>query len=384
MEKKIKVLFYTELWANAGIESVIMSLFRNFDLSKVSVDIMASQNLSDFYDEEIKSLGGRKIITLKDSYSSPAKRMIANRTAFKNALKENKYDVVHLHMCNAASMIYGKIAKEMGIKVVVYHSHNTNLSTRMRYIKTMVHRLCKWKYEKYGDVLFSCSDLASEWMFTKKSIKEGKVTIIKNAIDLEKFQFNPEIRKKHRENLGIDEKFVVGHIGRFAVAKNHEFLIDVFAALYKKYPESVLLLIGEGDDEVKIKEKVKRLNLESAVIFYGTTKEIPQMLWSMDVFVLPSLFEGNPVVGIEAQAASTPCFFADTITQMCKLTELVQYLSLDKDSFEKWAKEILRVQKKERNSTKKDLADQGYDIKEVSLQVQKIYCAKILSKKTQE
>lgn len=370
--RKIKLLFYTELWANAGIESVIMSLFRNFDLTKISVDIMASQNLSDFYDQEIKQMGGRKIISLHEKYGSPAKRMLANRDAFAKVIRENKYDIVHLHMCNAASMIYGKIAKKNGAKVVVYHSHNTNLSTNHRMIKTIVHNLCKWKYEKYADLLFSCSDLASKWMFTNKSIMQKKVILIKNAIDLDKFAYNKSIREEYRKMLSVEEKFVVGHIGRFAVAKNHSFIIDIFAALHNKYTNAVLLLIGEGEDEFKIKEKVTQMGLSDSVIFYGTTKKIPQMLWSMDVFLLPSLFEGNPVVGIEAQAASTPCVFADTITKMCKLTDIVTYLSLD-DTPEKWAETIIKVGRENRVNTTEIMKREGYDIRSVAIRVQESY-----------
>lgn len=380
MKNKVKILFYTELWANAGIESVIMSLFRNFDLDRIQVDIMASQNISDFYDDEIRRLGGRKIITLQGVYSSPAKRMLANRNAFEKALKENKYDVVHLHMCNSAAMMYGRIAKQAGVLVVVYHSHNTNLSTNHRLIKTMVHTLSKYRFEKYGDVYFSCSDLASKWMFTKRSVRENKVQVINNGIDLERFAFDPVGREKCRGILGIGNKTLIGHIGRFGVAKNHPFLIDVFDDYHKINPESVLLLIGEGDYEQIIRDKVHALGLDDSVIFYGTTKEIPQMLWAMDVFVLPSLFEGNPVVGIEAQAASVPCIFADTITRMCQLTENVSYLSLEAP-YEQWSDEISRMSQLERKNTTSEMRSAGYDIKMVAKEVQAVYETVLKQKK---
>ena len=380
MKNKVKILFYTELWANAGIESVIMSLFRNFDLDRIQVDIMASQNISDFYDDEIRRLGGRKIITLQGVYSSPAKRMLANRNAFEKALKEYKYDVVHLHMCNSAAMMYGRIAKQAGVLVVVYHSHNTNLSTNHRLIKTMVHTLSKYRFEKYGDVYFSCSDLASKWMFTKRSVRENKVQVINNGIDLERFAFDPVGREKCRGILGIGNKTLIGHIGRFGVAKNHPFLIDVFDDYHKVNPESVLLLIGEGDYEQIIRDKVHALGLDDSVIFYGTTKEIPQMLWAMDVFVLPSLFEGNPVVGIEAQAASVPCIFADTITRMCQLTENVSYLSLEAP-YEQWSDEISRMSQLERKNTTSEMRSAGYDIKMVAKEVQAVYETVLKQKK---
>lgn len=370
--KKVKLLFYTELWANAGIESVIMSLFRNFDLNKITVDIMASQNISDFYDDEIKKLGGRKIITLKESYDSPARRMVVNQKYFEKVIKKEHYDIVHLHMCNAASMIYGKIAKENGVDVVIYHSHNTNLSTNHRVIKTIVHNICKYRYEKYADILFSCSDLASKWMFKKKSLKENKIILIKNAVDLERFSFDEDVRNQYRVKLAITNDFVLGHIGRFGLAKNHPFIIRVFNEIHKIQPQSKLLLIGEGEDEDKIRNQVRELNLDEAVIFYGVTKEIPQMLWVMDAFILPSFFEGKPVVGIEAQAASTPCFFSDSITKMCQITNIVNYLSLD-NTPESWAKSILKNAGKKRVSTRDKMKEEGYDIKAVSAFVQSKY-----------
>ena len=370
--KKIKLLFYTELWSNAGIESVIMNLFRNFNLNKISVDIMAAQNISAFYDEEIKKLGGEKIISLQGTYKSPAKRMAANRKAFKDVIKQKHYDIIHLHMCNAAAMMYGKIAKDAGIKIVVYHSHNTNLSTNHRLVKTAVHYFCKWRFEKYADIMFSCSELASQWMYTRKAIRNNKVILIKNAVDLDKFEFNQKQRNEYRRRLGVSDKFVIGHIGRFALAKNHPYIIKVFAEIHKINPNSVLLLIGEGDDEMAIKEQVNQLDLNEKVIFYGTTNKVPQMLWTMDVFVLPSFFEGNPVVGIEAQAASLPCFFSDTITKMCQLTSIVTYLPIDV-SPRIWAEEIIKVQNERRISTREQLEAKGYNIHSVAAFVQSLY-----------
>lgn len=372
IDKKIKLLFYTELWSNAGIESVIMSLFRNFDLSRIQVDIMSSQNLTNFYDAEINRLGGRKIITLNESYSNPAKRMLANQTAFKDALKKNKYDVVHLHMCNAAAMSYGKIAKDLRVPVVAYHSHNTNLGSSHRTIKTMIHTISKMRYERYADLLFSCSDLASGWMFTRNAISSGKVQIINNAIDLERFAFNEMIRKQTRKELGIDREILVGHIGRFQETKNQTFLLDIFSAFHQKEPKSKLILVGEGEDMPSIMEKSKKLGIYNDVIFYGTTNKIPQILWAMDVFVLPSLFEGNPVVGIEAQAASTPCIFADTVTTMCNITGTVKYLSL-KDGVSTWAEQIASSAKEPRSLSIEIMREKGYDIKCVAKQMQEKY-----------
>ena len=183
--------------------------------------------------------------------------------------------------------------------------------------------------------------------------------IINNAIDIEKFIFNQNIREKIRKQLNVEDKFVIGHIGRFSYQKNHEFLVDMFKNISNENSEAVLLLIGEGNLKEKIVQKVKENNLEEKVIFLGTVKNINEIMQAMDVFVLPSYYEGLPVVGIEAQASGIDCFFSDTITTELKINDNVKFLNIN--NTKEWCENIMKIAHRNKQCSDKLIND--YDIK---------------------
>ena len=373
MNEPINVLFYSEKWTSGGIEALVMNIFRNLDKNIIKANILTSQDETNIYDEEIGRLGGKKYVTLEEKYKSPIIRTLRNFRSLKRKIKELNCDVLHLNICHGVAMVYAYLAKKAGVKYVIIHSHNSNVGEKNRTIKNIGHIVCKHLFEKYGDKYLACSDLAAKWLYTKKTNENGKVILINNAIDSKKFTFNVKEREKTRKNLNIENKFVIGHIGRFNEQKNHKYLIEIFKEIHDIKKDCVLLLIGEGELKQEIIEKVKNYNLLDNVIFYGETTEIPKMLWAMDVFVLPSLFEGKPVVGIEVQAASLKSFLSDTITKTVKLSDYIEYLNKN-ESPKKWADEILRQDKGyERKDMNKIIEDNGYDIKEVTKQLQDIY-----------
>lgn len=381
MEKKINVLFYSEKWTSGGIESFIMNIYRNLDGEKIRADILTSQDQTDIYDEEIMKLGGKKSVTLDKEFNSPIIRTIKNFTKFKQKIKDKNYDIVHLHICHGVAMVYAYLAKKAGVKHIILHSHNTNIGNKHKTIKTIGHTICKYIFEKYADEYWACSDLAADWLFTKKTLKQGKVKIINNAIDAEKFAFNIQEREKFREELKINDKFVIGHIGRFSEQKNHNYLIDIFNEINKIDKESVLLLVGDGELKQEIINKVNELNISDNVIFYGLTKEVPKVLWAMDVFVLPSLFEGKPVVGIETQAASLKTYMSDTITKTVKISKLVEYLDINEEP-KKWAEEIIRTGKEyERTNMYNVMLENNYDIKGVAKSIEDFYIKMVKGEK---
>lgn len=373
INNKINVVFYSEKWTSGGIEAFIMNICKNLDHDKININILTSQNETQIYDEEIKKIGGQKHVTLKRKYSSPILRTIKNFKGFKEEIKKMNCDILHLNICHGVAMIYAFLAKKAGIKNVIIHSHNSDIGKKNKLIKTLGHNICKAMFEKYGDKYLACSDLAAEWMYTKKTLNSGNVELINNAIDVSKFVFNDEERKKIRRKLKIEDKWVIGHIGRFNEQKNHEYLIEIFKEIHNREKNAVLLLIGEGELKSNIIEKVKELNLTDSVIFYGETKGVNKLLWAMDVFVLPSLFEGKPVVGIEVQAAALKSYISDTITKTVKISEYIEYLSI-KESPKKWADEIIENGKKyERIDMKDIIIKNEYDIKAVAYKLQKKY-----------
>lgn len=197
-----------------------------------------------------------------------------------------------------------------------------------------------------------------------------------NAIDCSKFCFDSEIRNEMRKSLHIEDKFVVGHVGRFTYQKNHGFLIDVFNEIHKINPKAVLLLIGDAVGNMsyyeKAKQKVQQYGLTGCVQFLGMRNDVPLLMQAMDCFVFPSKFEGLGIVGVEAQAAGLPCFFSDTITQELGITKLAHFISLN-ESPAKWAEIILNNRKTERKDMQPEIAAEGYDVKYEIHKLEKIY-----------
>jgi glycosyltransferase involved in cell wall biosynthesis len=230
-----------------------------------------------------------------------------------------------------------------------------------------------------SNVKFACSKDAGRWLYGKNADSKYDITIINNAIDTEKFIFNPEVREKYRKDLGISGKFVIGHIGRFSPQKNHGFLIDIFSEVVKKNNDSVLLLVGDGELRGEISQKIDKLGLSKNVILTGIRSDIPQLLWSMDAFVLPSLYEGFPVVGIEAQAAGLPCFFSDQITAAAKITQNVHFINLLYSPGD-WACEIIQhTAGYVYPDTSAQLKASGFDVKEATNRLQELYLGDSLS-----
>ena len=212
-----------------------------------------------------------------------------------------------------------------------------------------------------GTDFLACSQLAGRWMYPDSILQGKKYHLAKNAINLEKYRFNPAMRKAVRQELGIGEnEFCIGHIGRFNYQKNHAFLIDIFYKLLKVCPNAKLLLIGDGPYLFNIKRSVSELRIEDSVFFLGRRNDVPQLLQAMDCFVLPSRFEGLPIVGVEAQAAGVPCIVSDAITRELNINGLVRFVSLrDKD---KWVNSIMAYHGFTKRDQLEKLRNAGYDI----------------------
>lgn len=371
-KKIIKVLMFTEKWSAGGIESVIMNIYRNIDWNNFNIDILTAQDESSLYDQEINKKQGKKIKVLDTPQKSPILRSIKTIIMLRKRLKDGKYDIIHIHASNGVGFLYAFLAKTTNIKNIIIHSHNTDVGKKHRILKLIAHNICKYVFQSIPTIYLACSDKAAKWLFTKKTLNTGKVQILNNAIDVDKYEFNENYRNEFRKNNNLDEKFVIGHVGRFNEQKNHTFLIDVFESLYKKYNNSRLVLVGEGELKEKMQEKVKEKGLNDVVVFFGLTNEVEKCFNGFDVFVLPSLYEGNPVVGIEAQASGLPCIFSDTITSNAKITPNVKYISLNK-SIETWCDEIINLRNFKRKSTKDFIIKNDFDIKSQVYKIEKIY-----------
>ena len=255
------------------------------------------------------------------------------------------------------------------------HSHNDRMSKdkKLYYIHLGLQKIIRYLWKFIVDYRFACSNNAAEWMFSKYDIENSKVKVINNGIDEKKFIYNEKMRLEYRKKLNLKNKFVMVHVGRFTYQKNHEFLIDIFNSVYLKYDKSVLLLIGEGVLEDKIKEKVELLKLQNSVIFYGLSDEIYNILQAADVFVFPSHYEGLPVVGIEVQAAALMSVASDNITNEIKITDYWKSISLDKSS-EEWAEIVLNYKDGyARRDTSEEIKKAGFSSLEISKSLEALY-----------
>ena len=248
-----------------------------------------------------------------------------------------------------------------GAKVRILHNHTTD--TKTEGFRTILKRVLRPFAKLFANRYWACSNLAGEWMYGKKAVQSGKITIIPNAIDLERFAFNSYKRKSLRKKLGLDDKFVLGHIGRFVYQKNHSFLIDVFEEVVRVKPEARLMLIGDGELRKTIEEKVVNLGLQDKVLFLGNRNDVADLYNVMDVFLLPSHYEGLPVVGVEAQANGLKCIMSDQVTEECRLTDNVYFISINQKA-RKWVDEIVKDEKKRNREVIEKIKRAGFDIRE--------------------
>ena len=329
-----------------GIEACILNYYRHVDRSRVQFDFFVDREDGILQRSEIERLGGRMIVV------PPYRKLFSYLFSLKKIFKRERYDVVHANM-NALSVFPLYAAKKAGISVRIAHSHSTSSPDEKK--KTFVKNLLRPFSKRYATHCFACSRYSGQWLFGNADF-----VLVPNAVDLSHFSFRPQVRQEMRSFLKAEGSFVVGHVGRFVPQKNHGFLIDVFYEIQRRKPDSVLLLLGDGADREKTEEKVKALGLSDRVLFLGNRQNVADYYCAMDVFLLPSLYEGLPVVGIEAQASGLSCFFADTITLEAKQTQAVQFLPLEAGSA-CWAKKILRSPIADR-SAQTPFKDGVYDI----------------------
>lgn len=339
---------------SGGAETFLMKVYRKLDRSQYQLDFCLNTRDECFYSEEIRTLGG-KIFYIPPK-SSGVKEF---REQLYKLVKVEDYKYVLRITSNAAGFMDLKIAKKAGAKICAARSSNSSDGTSI--IVKIIHRLGRLLYGKYVDVKFAPSDLAAEYTFGKKAVKSGEVSMLHNAVDLGAYKFYPEARERLRADLGLTNRLVVGHIGRFMEQKNHAFLLEVFCEIKKQNKNAILLLVGgNGDLESQVRQKVVDLGLEDSVVFVGIRSDIPQLLSAMDVFVMPSFFEGMPNTVIEAQATGLPCVISDTITREANITGLVQYLPLK--ASEIWADMALNIVCTNRTDTKSAFVENKYDI----------------------
>lgn len=345
----IRILHVVTYMGRGGLETTIMNYYRHIDRSKIQFDFLVHREYKADYDDEIRSLGGR-------IYRLP--RLIPWSREYREKLDQffeehRDYRIVHCHIDCMASIPL-RAAKKVGIPVRIAHSHGSSQNKNLKYLLKLYYRRL---IPKMATALFACGKEAGDWMF-----RGAPYTIMRNAIDVARFTYNPEKAAEIRHSMGLEDAFVLGHVGNFRVEKNHLFLLEIFAALLKKEPNSRLLLVGDGIQMDACVAKSEELRIRDKVLFLGIRSDIPELLQAVDVFVLPSIYEGLPVTTVEAQAAGLPCVVSAGVPYECKLTEPVRQLPLE-DGAEAWADVILDMRDYPRENNYEAIAAAGFDIK---------------------
>lgn len=363
MMKPVKVCCFCEKWESGGIESFLHNVLLHMDLHDIHVDIVAAELAESIFAQPLRKRGIRFI-----ELSGKQQKLSQNYRLFRNLLQEENYDVIHLNIFHGLSLYYAHLAKRAGIPVRIAHSHNTALrKSRTRVLKQMIHCASKELFTGSATDLWACSEAAAKFLFSPNVLKKREFKFIPNGINIERFRFDAAVREKVRRELRLDGKFVIGNIGRLCYQKNQDFLLDVFSEVIRCRPKSCLLLIGEGAAEADLRQKAKRLGISDAVIFYGTSAHIEQLLWAMDVFVFPSRFEGLGIAAVEAQAAGLPVLCSEYVPNEACVTSQFQSLTL-KDGAARWAEKLLELGGMQYDRAKSVNAVQraGFDIQSVA------------------
>jgi glycosyltransferase involved in cell wall biosynthesis len=362
---KTKVLIIGMNKTIGGVEKIMLSYIRHIDKRKISFEFINIYNKICFQDELEKL--GCKIYNTPNDKKSP----FAYFFVLLNLLRHESYSVIHVNMNSAANIVSLLAAKIAGCKHIIAHSHNTDFPPSL--IRKNLHIINKHFLKLLATEYFACSKAAGNYLFGSGV----NFVLIKNAINVDNFVFNKNTREMTRTMLGIsDGTSLIGHIGRFEEQKNHEFLLSVFRAVLRKQEQVRLLLVGEGSLEQKIKNMAAVMDIIDKIIFYGTT-DTPQDLYSaMDVFLLPSLYEGLGVVGMEAQCSGLPVVASSAIPQEMRVSELATLIDLN-DSLDVWAEAVLSglLKSRERKDMAECITGAGYNIKIESKFLEEKYIA---------
>lgn len=375
MTRPIRVLHVLGNTQLGGAESRTMDLYRHLDRDRVQFDFLVHTDREGFFDQEIARLGGR-------IFRIPRFRIynyFTYQRAVDNFFREHhEFKAVQGHITSTAS-IYLPLAHKAGIPLTIAHARSAGVD---KGIKGMLTRLLRRNLHKKTDVMFCCSRIAGISVFGEKAVAEGKTIFIPNAIDCSAFDYDLSARERIRKELGIEGNYVIGHVGSFRYAKNHEYLLRVFAALRdisdtkssqgNGQKDYVLLLLGEGSGMEAMKELAKELGIDKQVYFLGNRSNVSDYYQAMDYFVYPSRFEGLPGAVVEAQTCGLKCVMSDSICEEVVATDLVETRSIQEEP-SAWAAAIMVAQEYERKGYVKEMREAGFDVEEQAEKMMRFY-----------
>ena len=340
-----------------GAETFLMKIYRALDRSQYQMDFAVAVKDKGFYDDEIMSMGGKifHIVPKSDGF-------FKNFFDIRRIVKENGYKSVLRTSQHSLSALELLAARLGGAKKLIFRSSNSNTATGNKR-DLLLHRICRFMPVLFANVRIAPSKEAAEFMFGENCLKNGHAQIVYNGINLDYYKFDQDARERIRDEFGLKDCFVLGHVGRFNRQKNHVFLIKLFYEFQKKRDDAKLLLVGKGELESEIKQQCESLGIGNKVIFAGVRSDMPALYSAMDVFVFPSLYEGMPNAVIEAQACGLKCLVSNRVTRDANVTDCVVFLPIDADDVYVWFEKIVECRSQKE---KKFFIPKDYDIKTVA------------------
>ena len=360
----IRVLNLFTVMDRGGAETMVMNYYRHIDRTKVQFDFLVHREQRGAYDDEIEALGGRiyRMYPIYPQNFARYKRDI--RVFFKD---HPEYRIIHSHMSELGYFAFKEAAKQ-GVPIRICHAHSAPHGFDM---KMVMRTYFKKRMMPYLTHLFMCGEESGEWLYGERN--KSRFVMMNNAIDTAAYAWSPTRCKKVRHELNLEGVYTLGHVGNFTQPKNHSFLLEIFAALLKKEPNAVLLLVGGGTDMQRIQAKAQTLGIAEKVRFLGVRSDVADVMQAMDVFVFPSLYEGLPVTMVEAQASGLPCLISDKVPSECVLTNgLVEKVPLS-ESPDVCAEKIIAKYGTPRTDRRTEIAAHGFDITTEAVKLQEFY-----------
>lgn len=370
----VRVLQLTYSLKAAGIETFVVNLYKNIDRNKIQFDFVSyfEKEKKEFYDDTVEVLGA-KVFKLGYKKRSIMTNLLTRKNLYY-CIKKNHYDIIHIHGSTGISLLDAAIAKLAGVKRIIIHSHNSSVSSKAKlyHVQMIMTWIARKMWRFFATDYLACSKEAALWLFGKAI--QGNVKIIENGIDDRRFRPDPELNKKWRaENHISYDTLLIGHVGGFIVAKNHFYVLDIFHNVYQKDKDARFILIGDGPKRSEIQNKIAELGMENVIYMVGITDKVYEWMNCCDCLVLPSLYEGLPLVAIESQFCGTPIIVSDNISDEVKISDILYFRS-NKAEADIWASQIIQLGRKRYVSSG---CLERYKISDVAKQMQAFYLTEV-------
>lgn len=362
-QEPVRVAQIIGKWVGGGVESVVMNYYRYIDRTKIQFDFICDEDSTNIPYDEIEQLGGRVILV------PPYQKVFEYQKELIKIFKDNNYKIVHSHI-NTLSIFPLRAAKKAGVPIRIAHSHST--TNKKEWKRNLVKQVLRPFSKVYATDYMCCSELAGRWLFGNKEYDKGNVYLLNNAIDLDKFKFDKIMRKKLRKKYNLkDNDFVIGQVGRIMQTKNQIFTLEIFNEISKKM-NSKLIYVGSGPMEKILKDKIFQFGLEGNVIMLGQVSNIYEIYNMLDLFILPSFYEGFGIALLEAQVSNLPCIVSNGVPIETKIADNVEFLDLNA-GVEKWANKLLKYTNEIRKNNDKIIREHGFNIESECRKLECLY-----------